>query len=137
MAFDLARLTSTPDLRTVPPVQARLVCAMRYTHLARKVNDYSHRGLARHLGTLCAVQSFHVIMDEAGRAWPEKIVLNPPCQPAFSYDEMLLVDLATAAARGERAQFDDFVHDMIGEGGRNAVWLAARRMMRHLVTGVR
>ncbi|MXO68439.1 hypothetical protein GRI72_06325 [Altererythrobacter marinus] len=136
MAFDLAQLTRTPDLRAVTPLHARLVCAMRYTHVARRVGDYSHRRLASHLGSFCAVHSFHVFMDEAGHAWPERIVLNPPCQSAFSYDEMLLVDLLTAAARGERARFDDFVRDMIGAGARHAIWSAARRLMRHMATGV-
>lgn len=134
MGYDLAKLTYTPDLRTVQPVHARLVCGMRYTHVSRRVQDYSHAGLARHLGTVCAIRSFHVFMDEAGRSWPEPIVLNPPCQPAFSYDEMLLVDLCTAAARNDRDGFDDLVRDMIGKGQRGAIWSAARRLMRHLVT---
>ena len=134
MAFDLAALTSTPDLRAVAPVHARLVGAMRYTHIARRARDYSHADLARWLGTLCAVQSFHVFLDEAGRAWPDPIALNPPCQPLFSYDEMLLVDLATAAARNDRGTFDELVRDMVGVGGRNAIWSAARRLMRYLTT---
>lgn len=132
MAYDLAGLTYTPDLRSVQPVHARLVCAMRYTHVSRKVRDYSHEGLARHLGCRAAVHSFHVFMDESGRAWPEPIVLNPPCQPAFSYDEMLLVDLCTAAARNDRDPFDDLLSDMIGERQRDAIWSAARRLMPYL-----
>ena len=47
---------------------------------------------------------------------------------------MLLVDLATAAARNDRATFDALVRDMIGTGGRNAIWASARRLMRYLVT---
>lgn len=133
VAFDLASLTYTPDLRIVPPVQARLVCAMRYTHCARRVRDYSSASLARHLGTERAVHSFHVFMDEVGRSWPEPIELNPPCQPAFSYDEMLLVDLTTAAARNDRQKFDGLVSDMVGESGRNAIWSSARRLMRILI----
>lgn len=137
MSFDLAQLTFTPDLRTVQPVHARLVCGMRYMHVARRVRDYSHDGLARHLGSRCAVQAFHVFMDETGRAWPEPVVLNPPCQPAFSYDEMLLTDLCTAAARNDRECFDDLVRDMIAERQRDAIWSSARRMMRYLVAIVR
>lgn len=136
MAYDLCMLTYTPDLRTVPPVQARLVCAMRYAHVSRKADTYSHANLAQYLGSKCAVRSFHVFMDEAGRAWPDPIGLHPPCQSAFSYDEMLLVDLATAAARNDRTRFDLFVRDMVGSSGRNAIWHSARRMMRYLVSVV-
>lgn len=137
MAFDLAQLTYTPDLRGVQPVHARLVCAMRYLHISRKLREYSHAGLVRHLGSCCAVQSFHVFMDEAGRAWPDPIVLNPQCQPAFSYDEMLLVDLCTASAQNNRDCFDDLVRDMIGPGQRMAIWSASRRLMGQLATIVR
>ena len=52
---------------------------------------------------------------------------------SLSYDEMLLVDLCTAAARKERPVFDELVEDMIGAGDRNAIWSAARRLMGHLV----
>jgi len=134
MAFDLSILTSTPDLREVAPVHARLVGAMRYTHVARRSQTYSHADLARWLGTPCAVQSFHVFLDEAGRAWPDPIALNPPCQPLFSYDEMLLVDLATAAARNDRDMFDTLLRDMVGVSGRHAIWRTARRLMRYLTT---
>lgn len=134
MALDLAALTSTPDLREVSPIHARLVAALRYTHIARRSRSYRHAELAQRLGSHCAVHSFHVFLDEAGRAWPDPITLNPPCQPLFSYDEMLLVDLATAAARADRTTFDALVCDMIGPGGRNAVWASARRLMRYLVT---
>lgn len=137
MGFELAQLTSTPDLRHVQPVHARLVRAMRYLHTSRKARDYSHAGLASHLGSQCAIQSFHVFMDEVGRAWPEAIVLNPPCRTAFSYDEMLLVDLCTAGARNDRDRFDELVRDMIGERQRQAIWSASRRLMRFLVTVVR
>lgn len=137
MAYDLSLLTMTPDLRGVPRAHARLVCALRYSHVARCHEDHAHEGLARHLGCRSAIHSFHVFLDECGRAWPEPIALNPPCQPLFSYDEMLLADLATAAARNDRDAFDQFISDMIGESGRNAIWNASRRLMKHLVTVVR
>ena len=56
---------------------------------------------------------------------------------ALSYDEMLLVDLCTAAARNERGVFDELVEDMIGRAGRNSIWTAARRLMSTVVVIVR
>lgn len=129
MPFDLDLLTSTPDIRMVAPVQARIVFGLRYTHLARQRRCYCANELAEHLGSSGAVSRFHVFLDEAGRAWPEPIALNPPCQPRLSYDEMLLIDCAAAAARDERRVFDHFLHDMIGEGARHGLWFAARRLM--------
>lgn len=134
MAFDLSLLAATPDLRSVPPVHARLVCAMRYAHMARASGNCPAEGLARYLGGPGALRGFRVFMDEAGRAWPDPIALHHPCDASFSYDEMLLVDLATAAARNDRGRFDTFARDMIGRSGREAIWRSARRLMRHLVT---
>ena len=133
MSCDLQALVSTPEIPALSPVHARLVCAMRYVHVSRRQRRYCETTLAGQIGSTQAIRPFHVFMDEAGRSWPDPIVLNPPCQMHLSYDEMLLVDLCTAAARSERDAFDDLVGDMIGYGGRNAIWVSARRLMRHLV----
>jgi len=132
MAFDLDLLTSTPDIRTVAPVHARLVCALRYTHLARSGRSFCCDDLAEQLGAPLAVHAFLVFLDEAGRAWPEPIALNPPCRSRMSYDEMLLVDCATAAAKNDRASFDDFLCDMLDASRRQSVWNAARRLMARM-----
>ena len=129
----LHALLATPDLNEISPVHARLVCAMRYVHLSRCRRTYCRRALAAQLGSADAVRPFHVLMDEVGRAWPEPIALNPPCQMRLSYDEMLLLDLCTAAARNQRAVFDDLIVDMIGRAGHNAIWAVARRLMGRLV----
>ena len=133
MAFDLALLTSTPDIRTVSPVHARLVRALRYTHIARRGRSFCCDDLAEQLGAPLAVHAFLVFLAEAGRAWPEPISLNPPCQARMSYDEMLLVDCATAAAKNEREAFDDFLRDMLDASARRGLWNAARRLMMRMV----
>lgn len=132
MTYDLSRLTRMPDLRDAPNAHARLVCAMREAHVARAARKCCRSALVRYFGTLDAVRAFHVLMDEAGRAWPDPIVFNPECQPLLSFDEKVLVDLVTAAAKNERDRFDAFSGEMIDHAGRNAIWYAARRLLRHL-----
>ncbi|MEM6475052.1 MAG: hypothetical protein AAF687_02675 [Pseudomonadota bacterium] len=136
MAFDLAMLTYTPDMRYADPARVRLVGALRYSHVAKQRKCYSPHMMGKHLGSRDAVSSFHVFLDETGRAWPEPISLNPPCQPTFSYDEMLLSDLCMAAAQNERLPFDEMLRDMLGPGARNSIWASARRLMRHIVSVV-
>ena len=51
----------------------------------------------------------------------------------MSYDEMLLVDCATAAAKNEREAFDDFLRDMLDASARRGLWNAARRLMMRMV----
>ncbi|MCB2079473.1 MAG: hypothetical protein KDE55_17475 [Novosphingobium sp.] len=134
MALDLAALTSTPDIRCIPHVQARLVCAWRYVHIARRCGNYSHHHLLRYLCSIEAIKPFHVFSDTIGRAWPEPFVLNPPCQPLCSYDEMLMLDLTTAAAKDDRKAFDAFIVDMVPEKPRDAIWHSARGLMGPRVT---
>ncbi|MEM6267177.1 MAG: hypothetical protein AAF494_08910 [Pseudomonadota bacterium] len=133
MTFDLDLLTYTPDMRYVDPARARVVSALRYSHMAKVKKCYSPQTLGHHLGCRDAVSSFHVFLDEAGRAWPDPISLNRPCDPSFSYDEMLIADLCIAAARNDRKPFDEMTCDMLGQGARNSIWVSARRLMRHLV----
>lgn len=130
MPLDLAMLTSTPDLRMVPPVQARIVAGLRYIHTARLYERYCARQLAKHIGSQAAVHCLHVFLAEAVQAWPEPIALGAPCHTRMSYDEMLLVDCTTAAARRDPAAFHALLRDMTGEADRRALWFASVRLMR-------
>ncbi|OYW45809.1 MAG: hypothetical protein B7Z08_00020 [Sphingomonadales bacterium 32-68-7] len=129
MALDLAHLVSTPDIRCLPRHQAVLVGAFRYMHLAQAARRYSRQEFALVLGSPKAVAPFHVFASAIGRAWPEPIQLNPPCQPRLSYDEMLILDLAAAAVNGDRKAFDWFVAEMLPAPARYLLWEAVRRFM--------
>jgi hypothetical protein len=130
--FDLDRLIATPDVRCIAPVQARIVGAMRYTHVARQRGRFGDAGLVRYLGSTLAIRPFLVFIDEVGHAWPDPVCLNQPCQALLSYDEMLIVDLAAAAANGDRRAFDHFLEDMLSARWRDHLWHTARRFMRSM-----
>ncbi|MEM1196854.1 MAG: hypothetical protein AAGH57_12175 [Pseudomonadota bacterium] len=134
MAYDLDALTRTLDMRQVDPTRARVVNALRYCHVAKTADNFCPNTLGYYLGSRLAVSSFHVFLDEAGRAWPEPISLNQPCNPHFSYDEMLLADLCSVAADNDRRAFDDMTRDMLGQGARNAIWSSARRLMQSMAS---
>lgn len=136
VAYDLTVLTYTPDLRYVDPLRAKVVNALRYSHVAKANRNYCARIMSNILGAQTAISSFHVFIDEAGRAWPEPIQLHCPRNPSFSYDETLLADLCVAAARNDRDPFDRMTEDMLGQAARNSIWASARRLMRHIVSVV-
>lgn len=131
MPFDLDQLICTPDLRDIDNTRARIVGALRYCHVARASKAYCPTRLAQQLGCRDAVSSFHVFVDEAGRAWPEPISLHLPCNPRLSYDEMLLADLCEAATRSDRGAFDEMIEDMLGVSARNSLWSTCQRLVRH------
>lgn len=136
MAYDLTMLTYTPDMRFVDPARAKIVGALRYNHVSKASKSYCTGIMRNYLGSPQAISSFYVFLDEAGRAWPEPIALHRPCNPDFSYDEMLLSDLCVASARNDRAPFDEMTRDMLSKRARDSIWVSARRLMRHIVSVV-
>jgi len=122
----------TPNLRCLPEGQARIVGALRYMHVARRIGRYSECGLGIRLGSWRAVLPFHVLAEALGSVWPEPICLHPICLKRLSHDEMMIVDIAGAAAEGDRGAVDRLLEDMVSARGRDGVWLAARRLMRVL-----
>ncbi|MBV7255518.1 hypothetical protein KCG44_01825 [Pacificimonas sp. WHA3] len=125
----LEMLASTPDIRTLQGTQRRLISAMRMGVVATKRGRNSCCVMKQELGSAHAVAAFRTLVAEIGDAWPEPFSINPPCQPRLSYDEMLLLDITTAAARGERAHFDGMTCDMLSMGARNSVYRCAQRLM--------
>ncbi len=68
LPFNLAVLTSTPDIRSVSPAHARMVGALRYAHMARASRCYCPAKLAGYLGSRKAIYSFRVFLNEAGQS---------------------------------------------------------------------
>ncbi|WP_239806363.1 hypothetical protein [Croceicoccus hydrothermalis] len=130
MGFDLSTLTPRHDLRAIPPLRAMIVCAVRYVHVARIGQCYCHEGLQRFLGSGTAIRPFHCFLSEVDQYWPEPVALNRPCDPMLSFDEMLLTDMLSAAATGDRDGFDRLIHDMIPAAGRHAMWFTGSRLVR-------
>lgn len=137
MALDLDRLTRTTDIRVISTAHAQIVRAIRYAHVARRRGCYDEAALAGHLGGVLALRPFQVFLEELGHAWPEPIRLNPHCLPTPSYDEMLITDLAGAAALADRPLFGHLLEDMLSPRQRALLWSAARRLMRALRADVR
>lgn len=135
MPLDLARLTCTPDVRFIPALQARLIGALRYSHVARQIGRYSENGLIHYLGSAAAILPFHAFADTLGGAWPDPVCLHPPCQTLLSYDEMLILDINAAAAIGDRRSFDAFLEEMLSARARDGIWQASRRLMAAVPAG--
>ncbi|MEM8918673.1 MAG: hypothetical protein AAGE37_07410 [Pseudomonadota bacterium] len=106
-------LASTPDLRQVPPAQARIVIAMRVAVMAHAKKCDVRQYVARHIGNPAAAKHFSHVMEMMGDCWPEPIMVHRPCCQATSYDEMLLLDLITAVVQKQPEHFHGLLCDMI------------------------
>src|SRR3546814_12969913 len=85
-----------------PPRSTRTDTLFPYTTLFRS-----------RLGSEEAAERFLDLIGGMGSVWPEPVYVNPPCCPKLSYDEMMVLDLLTAAVRSDRQAFDDFLRDML------------------------
>ncbi|NJM51719.1 MAG: hypothetical protein HC843_13335 [Sphingomonadales bacterium] len=105
--------SSTPLLQDVPPLQMRIVVALRIAVMAGRHKRPVEPYLAGHLGSTRAAAAFTGLIHIMGDMWPDPFTVHPPCCRQTSYDEMLLLDLVTATLRGEPDQFSGLLSDML------------------------
>lgn len=125
MPFDLSLISLTPDLRTLPGAQARIALSTRIVVVLTKLDRDPRPELANRLGSEEAAERFLDLIGGMGTVWPEPVYVNPPCCPKLSYDEMMVLDLLTAAVRSDRQAFDDFLRDMLPPPARDTLYAAA------------
>src|SRR3546814_15667961 len=99
------------------------VCSSDLTKLARDPRPE----LANRLGSEEAAERFLDLIGGMGSVWPEPVYVNTPCCPKLSYDEMMVLDLWTAAARTDRKAFDDFLRDTLPHAAGDQLYAPARR----------
>ncbi|MEM8827103.1 MAG: hypothetical protein AAGD40_09320 [Pseudomonadota bacterium] len=122
-------LASTPDIRNLPALQTRLIETLRMGAIAAKQGKAACCAVEARIGGPDISRRFCDLVAEVGRAWPEPFTINPPCQYRLSYDEMLFLDMMTAAAGGDRSTFDAMTKDMLPENTRTALYVMATRFV--------
>lgn len=111
-------LEGTPKLRSMSTGQISIVIAMRVTILARAQGMGVKCYLAKQMPGEDAARHFLHIIEAMCESWPEPVMVHRPCCNKVSYDEVLLLDLVTAAARDDTKTFHNRIRDMIGERDR-------------------
>ena len=130
MPFDIDLMVQMPDLRTMPAAQARIAVATRVAVVFAKLERDPRPELELRLGNAEAAVRFLDLVEEIGTAWPEPVYVNAPCCPRLSYDEMMVLDLITAAVRSDREAFDAFLRDMIPAKQRDRLYAVSKRFVK-------
>lgn len=129
MPFDIDLIAQMPDLRTMPSAQARIAVATRVAVVFAKLERDPRPELELRLGSGDAAIRFLDLVEEIGTAWPEPVYVNAPCCPRLSYDEMMVLDLITAAVRFDRETFDAILRDMLPAQRRDRLYAVSERFV--------
>ncbi|AMO72873.1 hypothetical protein [Sphingorhabdus sp. M41] len=116
-------LAATPKISALPPAQMRIVVAMRIAVLAWRKRQDPKPYLVRQLGDEIAARHFVHIIELMSDCWPEAMAVHRPCCQQTSYDEMLMLDLTTAAIQREPDHFHGLLGEMIGRSDRQKLHL--------------
>lgn len=116
----------SPDIRTLPAIEARLIIAMRVAVMAR-VHDLDCRErLSERLGSDLAATRMLILAETIGHAWPEPFQIARPCCSQTTPDETMLVAGIRLAASGNRPAYDALTGEMLGACERERIFTDLR-----------
>ena len=113
MTARLETMFATRDLRANSLLAMHIVMGTRLCFLYARAGRDPLPDLAVRLRSMRAAQAQQSLVHLIERIWPERFTLRRPCCMAMSPDEMLLADVAAAAAKGDRAAATDAMRDLL------------------------
>lgn len=125
-------LAATPKLSVLPAAHIRIIVAMRIAILAWSKGQDPKPYLIRQIGDERAAGHFAHIIELIGDCWPEPVAVHRPCCSHVSYDEMLVLDLTTAAVQGKADHFHGLLGEMIGRSDRQKLHLGFSKFARRV-----
>jgi hypothetical protein len=126
----LAQLFSPPPrLADLAPEQAAIVTAARRWVMAqRHERRCPLQAAAGQLGCVQAARALHMLLSQAGFAWPDPIAIAPPCCGVLTHDEATILGLVLAAHHHGRPVFDALLCEMLGQDARDRLFATAVRL---------
>ncbi len=122
MSAFIDRLLQPPRMCALEPFARETILVTRLSVLAARREVAVLPVLERRLGDAALAARYLHLTQVVAAAWPERFSLAPPCCPTLSPDEMLLAELAGAAADGDLRRFDSAGREMLGDDARAIVW---------------
>ena len=141
MPARLDRLFQFQDLRNCTLATMHVVMATRLTTRFMMAGRDPLPDLAVRLRSVAAARRIEALVVLVNALWPEPFLIHQPCCMMLSPDELLLAQVATAAAHGDHAgglrAVSDFLPNASGERlfRECAATLAAIQATQKLPTG--
>ncbi|MBJ7439808.1 MAG: addiction module antidote protein [Sphingopyxis sp.] len=131
----MRQITQQPLIRDLSVEAAQAVLALRYCIICRRGDRDPMPELERRWGNILAARRYRLVVEAIGHSWPDPFAVAPPCCPRISFDEALLAGMVSAAAHGDRAQFDWLTAEMLGSDAREMIFVALENFIRARAPG--
>lgn len=126
----IEKLTRIVTLGTLPADEAAVIEAVRLSALMTRIGRNPDRALAEKLGSRRAATQSRLLLSEVAAAWPDRLVVGPPCSENLSHDEQTLLAMIDAAGRGDRPAFDRILAVLLPAVQRQHLYVCARMFSR-------
>lgn len=118
----IARLAAAPRVEALGPIGARFVHALRLIALHERLGRDPVPELAVRLGSVEIAGKSLIFAHTISASWPENIHVSRFCCRLLSHDEVTIGGLVDAAARRDRAGFEDAVAGLVRPERWHRLW---------------
>lgn len=118
----IARLAAAPRVEALGPIGARFVHALRLIALHERLGRDPVSELAVRLGSVEIAAKSLIFAQTISASWPENIHVSRFCCRLLSHDEVTIGGLVDAAARRDRAGFEDAVAGLVRPERWHRLW---------------
>jgi len=118
----IARLAAAPRVEALGPIGARFVHALRLIALHERLGRDPVPELAVRLGSVEIAAKSLIFAQTISASWPENIHVSRFCCRLLSHDEVTIGGLVDAAARRDRAGFEDAVAGLVRPERWHRLW---------------
>lgn len=131
----VAALARPQDVRALSLTALHVVMAMRLSAMFERVGRDPVPDLAQRYHSVEAAAAVHALVRRVIRTWPDRFLVNRPCQLVMTPDEATLAAMVRHALSGDSAGFADLLdgfvradrHDGLYQSTRHAAALLSGR----------
>lgn len=118
----VAKLAQPPQVRSLHPVAARFVYALRLIALHERSHSDPVPELTQRLGRISIAIKMLQLLETVTKGWPETVHVRRFCCGCLSHDELTLGRMLEAAWRGDRAEFGRQIDGLVRHDRIDRIW---------------
>ncbi|MDK4805826.1 MAG: hypothetical protein OC190_04680 [Novosphingobium aromaticivorans] len=122
----VARMGRPQDIRALSLAALHAVMAMRLCALFERAGRDPLPDLAQRYRSMETARAVHALVRKVVRTWPERFLVNRPCQLVMTPDEATLAAMLRHALGADRAGFADLLDGFVRADRHDGLFEATR-----------